>query len=631
MRNIRWYYYRLKKMNVLEIIHRMKVFLFEKNIKNKKIAKDKLQFIKNIEMSSDLLGENICYSANEYMNNKYLMFNQYINLNIEEKNKYLINPLNNDISPIMFFQNININDIDPKPIWEFNKHYQLLSLALEYKKTKERVYLNKILKEINLWISQNKPYYSINWTSNLEMAIRNINWLLILEIIIDDLDKDQKDTILQIIHLQVDFIYNRLSLYSSSNNHLIGELTFLLLASKKIIFKGNSKIFTKVKKILEKQITNQFYDDGVNKEQSINYQLHTTEFYLISMKFLRDNGDKFSSRVEDYIKKSLLYIHDISEKNGEFFNIGDQDSGNIIKISNKGNEVLDILHLGSIYFKNKKFIYGKDEYVSDKAILFYGNEYLDMLGTNINENILIDSLYKLGGVRIKEKIIKNNILKLYFDFGEIGMKPLYAHAHSDILSFNLSVNGKFIFNDMGTYKYKTEDGWRDYFRGVYAHNTIAINEKNQFEFLGPFICDKSPYTILTENGENVIEAKSEAYKKEKCILTRRIEFDIFGIKINDRIKIEELNYKNIDIIFNFDKDVKLTKLSSNKFLIESNGIKLNFYIDERLAISNFYGFNLDVKRGYQSKSFGEICETNQIIASCKTNSNISLCHRIEVV
>lgn len=633
MKSISWYINRFRKMNMLEVLHRIKIFSYEKKLeftyKNKKNIN--VGYKNNIELHCNAIDEIVVLSADRFIDQYYLLFNKYLKIYPEKEYKYLIDHIENRKSPNMFFNRINLEQINPKHIWEFNKCYQFLALAISYKKTKQKVYFEKLIEEFNLWIDQNNNYNTINWCSNLEMSIRNINWILSLELIIDDIDEKSKSLILNSIMNQAIFIFNRLSLYSSSNNHLIGELTFLLIASKKLIFPNSEKIYKYSKKKLEEQIDNQFYTDGINKEQSVNYQLHTTELYLLCIKFLEDINEKFSEKVYIIINKSLNYLRDISEIDGSFINIGDQDSGNIVKFSERSKEILDLLHWGYYIFSDEKLLLNKEKYISDKVYFFYGDKYVDLLMKEEYRDSIIDINYDSGGMIIKERVINNKKFKLVFDYGEIGMKPLYAHAHSDILSLNFSIDGKAVFTDMGTYKYKMDNGWRDYFRGIYAHNSIAINEKNQFNFLGPFICDKSPINKLIKYDENKFSAETNAYVEEGCIISREVSYIKNGFEINDKVTVLDSKEKYIDTIFNFDNDVEIKNIENNTFLLTVDNVSMKFCIDKKLKVLTYKGYDNEVKRGYQSKDFNDISETNQIIARVHSNIDITLKHILEVI
>jgi hypothetical protein len=70
-------------------------------------------------------------------------------------------------------------------------------------------------------------------------------------------------------------------------------------------------------------------------------------------------------------------------------------------------------------------------------------------------------------------------VRLIADAGPLGYLSIAAHGHADALSFVLSVAGREIIVDPGTYSYHTEPLWRAYFRGSGAHNTVRVDGQDQ--------------------------------------------------------------------------------------------------------------------------------------------------------
>lgn len=59
----------------------------------------------------------------------------------------------------------------------------------------------------------------------------------------------------------------------------------------------------------------------------------------------------------------------------------------------------------------------------------------------------------------------------------IGDHLLSAHGHSDLLHFTFELGGFPFIIDPGTFQYHSNyTFWRNYFRGIYAHNTISVDD-----------------------------------------------------------------------------------------------------------------------------------------------------------
>ena len=123
----------------------------------------------------------------------------------------------------------------------------------------------------------------------------------------------------------------------------------------------------------------------------------------------------------------------------------------------------------------------------------------------------------------------DNGLMLTFDHGPLGMAPLYNHGHADALALTLSIKGKQLLVDSGTYRYNQVPEWRRYFKGTRAHNTVTIDGLDQAVQVTGFIWDK-PYSAQllscrkTETGMR-LEASHNGYtrlsqpvKHQRCLL-----------------------------------------------------------------------------------------------------------------
>ena len=507
MKKIKWYINRAKIMNRKEIIHRILCKKYDKKIQSGYRLKEENYSLNFIELPKfNGIDENtdkiILNSCDKILNNKIDIFNMTLDLNYEDK--FLKDPFSRKLWSKELYTKIDFrgDDLvgDPKIIWEINKQQYLLDLGIAYRITGDEKYAEKVIDEINEWINQNPLYIGINWTSNLEIALRCLTWIFSLSLIKQYVEKNNVciSNISHYLRCKSNFIYNKLSLYSSANNHLIGELTLLLYSSFFIECNESDQWRKKSISMLNEQVKKQFYSDGINKEQSINYQIHTMELYFLCQYLLDINNMKLNEDTIEVLKKACFYLNKLSIKNGDIFNIGDEDGGHILRLQNKSSSVLQILQFASILLEDNYIYEGKDKYIDYKILMLFGNKYLSFLESNLKfkNNSEKTYIFNEGGMYIRDGKLNNISYKCMLDFGNIGMAPLNAHAHCDILSFNLNLDQQSFLIDCGTYKYHKDDGFRDYFRGVGAHNTISIDDENQFAFLGKFMCSKSPNTRI---------------------------------------------------------------------------------------------------------------------------------------
>ena len=124
------------------------------------------------------------------------------------------------------------------------------------------------------------------------------------------------------------FIRHFLSRYSSANNHLIGELVGLWVASQVFDLGEKSQQWGSfAQQELEKQALDQNYSDGVNKEQAMYYHLWVLEYLLFAWLVGERCQQPFSQIFRNRMLRMSEFLADISLENGEPPQIGDSDNG----------------------------------------------------------------------------------------------------------------------------------------------------------------------------------------------------------------------------------------------------------------------------------------------------------------
>jgi hypothetical protein len=71
------------------------------------------------------------------------------------------------------------------------------------------------------------------------------------------------------------------------------------------------------------------------------------------------------------------------------------------------------------------------------------------------------------------------------DVGPACPDDLPAHAHADLFSFELTLDGRRFLVDSGVGEYQAGP-WRDYYRSTRAHNTVAVDGEEQIECWSSF-------------------------------------------------------------------------------------------------------------------------------------------------
>ena len=270
MKRTWWYLNRISYISLADLLYRIRWKLKQKFHYSKIAGNDNVPY-----SDEDIWDILIKFKKNRYLKfpfdkdktrKSYLEFfskrkiireaDAYLNHNFsfyDMKNIYLGKEINwnkdyktNKEWPFVFHGSIDHNSTefgDVKYIWELNRHQHFYVLGKAYYLSKKEKYAKEIIDEIESWISQNNYLIGINWFSSLECSLRVLSWLWALQFIKDSraLSKEKFEKILRYIYLQEDFVYNNLSLYSSANNHLIGETAVLFVVSKAFPFFKDAK------------------------------------------------------------------------------------------------------------------------------------------------------------------------------------------------------------------------------------------------------------------------------------------------------------------------------------------------------------------------------------------------------
>lgn len=444
--------------------------------------------------------------------------------------------------------------------------------------------INTIYNQLLAWKAQNPYLKSINWKSGIEVGIRVVNLILTRKLL--ELSKNDttafKDSIDELIKFHFKYLISHLSLFSSANNHLIAELMGIYIICRNYQFKNQTHYKKNVYKHLLDELLKQTYKDGFTKEQSTHYHTEVLNYYLTLLPYFKSSNHKLPKAIDERIVNMGDFLCYLMNEKNKPLQIGDSDEGELIHP----------------YFDNRYSIYGSIS--TDLALSTNQNGYLSYYGRFDLRNYLIngDKGYKqyqtlsksIQTLNLKKSklfkesgycIIKDKFAKIIFDIGNIGLGKLAAHGHSDLLHFVLEVDDEPIIVDTGTYQYHSRhQKWRNYFRGIYGHNTISVNNLNHAKIGGRMLWLNHPNVSLIsfEDCNNFVECEAmhNAFKKQgvNVIHKRKIRWNKkdFSIHILDSLESDE-RYK-MEFMLHFHPNVIIEKYHDNILLTNSKKRKI---------------------------------------------------------
>jgi hypothetical protein len=370
---------------------------------------------------------------------------------------------------------------DVKYPWELSKHQYFFTLGKLYWLTGNAKFRDEIIGQIDSWIEKNPICSGINWISALEIGMRVISWIMVYPFIVERLDKNFLSRFTNSLFFQLEFIAQNLSRSKFANTHLIGEAASLIMGGLFLKSPKSKRWIAKGLNILKDEIQDQVFPDGVDKEQSLNYQRFFLDYYYLTIILLKKNGLKYPIIIDNKIEKMTEFILYALKPDGSAPSFGDTDDSRGIYV--KKDCIYDyrgILSLGAVLFNRGDFKYAAGSLTE---------EILWLVGKDGVENYLniepvpprnTSIAFKTGGYYIMRSRWDITAKYLVFDCGSLGHGPA-GHGHADALSFQLYSDGFNYLIDPGTYSYNIDYEWRDYFRSTPAHNTITVDGLNQSE------------------------------------------------------------------------------------------------------------------------------------------------------
>ena len=407
-------------------------------------------------------------------------------------------------APLDFGKQIDYRDPsrvgDCKYLWEPNRHLHLVTLAQAYALTAQARYAEGLREQLDSWFAACPFRMGANWASSLEVSLRLINWAAAWQLlggasssVFEGPEGEAfRQRWLVSIFQHAEFVSGHLSLHSSANNHLIGEVAGLFSAAVAWPhWERSGEWLTQSRQILEREALLQNAPDGVNREQAVSYQQFELDLLLLPLLAARANDFDFSAAYAERIEAMLVYLASIIDVGGNVPMFGDADDGRVMRLDPRAGACAyrSLLATGAILYGRGDFK-AKAGRLDDKTRWLLGMR-ADFAYDDIDASaarLPIRREFPDGGYYILGCDFETpEEIRLVADAGPLGYREIAAHGHADALSFTLSVGGQEFFVDPGTFAYHTDAEWRSYFRGTAAHNTVRIDGRDQSEQGGNFM------------------------------------------------------------------------------------------------------------------------------------------------
>jgi alkylhydroperoxidase family enzyme len=448
--------------------------------------------------------------------------------------RWNVDPKTGVEAPLTFGKALDYRDRkiagDVKYLWEINRHLELVTLAQAWYLTADERYAQGCRTLLDSWFAQCPYPRGVNWCASLEHAVRLVNWSFAWHLLgsdesvvfAGDAGRAFRERWLTSIYQHCHFIARHWSRHSSANNHLLGEATGLFVgATTWPLWRESGLWRQQARAELARETLEQTFADGVNKEQAIWYHHAVADMMLVAGLVARANQCDFGADYWRRLEAMLEFIASIMDVGGNVPALGDADEGVLLRlVPGSGPDVFrSLLGTGAVLFRRPELRVKAGTFDAKSRWLLGDAAQLQFDAIATSQTTLpVRRAFPDGGYFILgEDFETPREIRVVADGGPLGYLSIAAHGHADALSFTLSVSGKPILVDPGTFSYGAEGPWRRYFRGTSAHNTLAVDRESQSVFGGSFLwlehANASVDAFDVSSDTQTLTARHDGYKR----------------------------------------------------------------------------------------------------------------------
>ena len=382
---------------------------------------------------------------------------------------------------------------DHKITWELNRHQWLVWLAQAARVSDDPRYDAALVSHFAHWLQHNPRGVGINWASSLEVAFRAMAWTWALHIAPSDLPDSLARHVFISLHHHGLHVERWLSTWFSPNTHLTGEaLALLYLGVAWPELPGAERWRRLGWRLLCEQAAVQIRPDGTYFEQTGWYQAYTVDFYLHALWLAQHAQLPVPALVRERTHAAARALRTMTRRDGRIVRWGDDDGGRLLPLATTPyGDVRDSLALAAVVCDDATLL-AEPSPVPDAVAWMLGApavQTLRSLPARVTSPTHAVLLRDGGWVALR-----SSALEVFMDAGPHAALS-GAHAHADALSLEITVHGRCVLADPGTYRYMGEG--RDALRATSAHNALTIGAASSATPAGPFRWGRTPVTHIT--------------------------------------------------------------------------------------------------------------------------------------
>ena len=480
-----------------------------------------------------------------------------------------------------FAGTLNIRDTavvsDIKYVWEPSRFQHLSALAFAADAEKHASY---IVRSIDSWITGNPYLYGVNWTSSLELAERVISWAMLYPRIADHVARDEafRQRWLESIYLHLTRISQRLSLYSSANNHLIGELIGLFVGASCFDFWPECSGWRdRAQKLLEREIRLQIGEDGVNREQAMSYHIFTMELFLLAFALARNTVLLSAKDMRERLRGMAGFLDAVAT------------SSRRPAMVRRFRRCARVCVSGRRKRARSQHAVGRTAFCASRSGCVSARRHGG--GTSARSRSLRDLESDGQADRSARELfpmpdwLVSAAARTAYVFSWILVHralPMAAHGHADALSLWLSIGDEYFLVDAGTYAYHSHPEWRELFSQHGGTQYSICGWRQPVKMAGRFLWGAKANARLlrfeTKSEGVTIEAEHDGYMRLQDPVTHRrsVSFERSTGNLSIAETFQCTGRHEVDLFFHMHEEADVIAVGEGEAEVEWRGRKIVF-------------------------------------------------------
>jgi len=344
-------------------------------------------------------------------------------------------------------------------------------------------------------------------------------------------------SLVKLLAIQADRIARNIGYaVSQKNNHAISEATGLLTVA--FLFpelKRSAKWQATGRRVLEREIRRQIYEDGSYLQHSMSYHRLMLHDCIWAIRLAELNEQPLSSELTRRVSRAAEFLFQMTDPDtGRVPNYGANDSALILPLNSCDHLDYRPVVQSCRYLFHRERAYRGGDWDEDLLWLF-GPQATE---AHVSARSRSSTEFAAGGYYTLATKRTWGMVRCHRYRDRVG--------HADPLHLDLWADGVNLLRDCGSYRYFAPDepALQAYFSSIKAHNTIEVDETSPFRLVSRFTMLPWPTARTQRFSDSAtrVEWKGQSYAYDRCfpglVHTREIVVDV-GLgrwEITDKIE-----------------------------------------------------------------------------------------------